>query len=335
VLDVVRFNFDPTVSPFGLAVRAETLALAGVIFAVLVLSGLGAGRMRARALADPGAWPADSSRLRRDDLILIAFGAVPGAVAGGRLDYGLIHYDYFGADTSRLADPGQGGLALTLAVVLGTLTALAVAALLSAPISRWLHVVSVPLLLGLGLGKLAMVLGGDGQGQWSSASWATAFDGAGPWQSANASVAAVPSQILEAILVLAAAALVLAVPIVLRLRVRRWRRLVRPGLAARREWWLLSGYRRFLAVLFLWAVARFTAAFTWRDALVQGSLRAEQVILAATLDGCAVLFVVSGLIEVRRRRIALRAAAQLSAAPASAAPDLPEPRTRAQEPVSR
>jgi prolipoprotein diacylglyceryltransferase len=123
----------------------------------------------------PDAPGKDAGRLRRDDLILIAFGAVPGAVVGGRLDYGLLHLDYFGADLSRLTDPAQGGLALSLAVVLGTVAALAVARLLTAPIATWLHVASGPLLIGLGFGKLAMVLGGDGQGQFSDASWATAY----------------------------------------------------------------------------------------------------------------------------------------------------------------
>ena len=75
-----------------------------------------------------------AGRLRRDDLILIAFGVVPGAFVGGRLGYGLIHLDYYRANPSTLGDPGQGGLALTLAVVLGTLSGLAVARLLAAPI---------------------------------------------------------------------------------------------------------------------------------------------------------------------------------------------------------
>jgi prolipoprotein diacylglyceryltransferase len=323
VLDVIRLDFEPTVAPFGLTVRLETLALAGVIFVVLLLAALGAGRLRARAVRDPEHWPADSARLRRDDLILIAFGAVPGAIVGARADYGLIHYDYFGSDLSRLTDPGQGGLALTLAVVLGTVTALAVAGLLAAPLSRWLHVVSVPLLVGLGLGKLIMVLGADGQGQYSSSSWATAFGGPGPWQSANAGVAAIPSQVIEGVLVLAAAVLVVVVPPVLRLRLRGAGIAIRPGLAPRREWGPLFGYRRFLSVICLWAAARFAAGFTWRDATVEGPLRAEQLIVGVTFLGFLALAVVAWLLDWRRGRARARAAAAPAAseAPAAQAPE--------------
>jgi len=199
-------------------------------------------------------------------------------VVGGRVDYGLVHYDYFSVDPSRLLDPGQGGLALSLAVVLGTVTALAVARLLAAPISRWLHVASVPMLVGLGLGKLAMVLGADGQGQFSGA-------GGRPHTCAPGHGRA-PTRVTPRLRRspggqphLLAAVAILVVPFVLRPRLRRWRMVVRPGLAPRREWRLLSGYRRFLTALGLWSVARFAAAFTWRDALVAGPLRAEQVVL--------------------------------------------------------
>ena len=204
MLDIIRLQFDPTIAPFGLTVRLETLALAGVVFVALVLAAVGAGRMRSRFEANPDGSAEDATRLRRDDLILIAFGAVPGAVVGGRLDYGLIHFDYFSVDPGSLTDPGQGGLALSLAVVFGSVTALAVALLLAAPIGRWLHVASGPLLVGLGLGKLAMVLGADGQGQFSDAGWATAYLRPGPWQSVSASSPALPSQALEGILVLLA-----------------------------------------------------------------------------------------------------------------------------------
>jgi prolipoprotein diacylglyceryltransferase len=320
---VISFAFDPTIAPFGLTVRLETLALAGVIFIVLVLAALGAGRMRSRFDADPDHSPPDAARLRRDDLILIAFGAVPGAVVGGRLAYGLIHFDYFSADIGRLTDPGEGGLALSLAVVLGSVTALLVARLLAAPVDRWLHVASGPLLVGLGLGKLAMVLGGDGQGQFSDASWATAYVRSGPWQSANADVAAVPSQVLECILVLIVAVLILAVPFALRLRPRRWRGIVRLGLEPRRDWSMLTGYRRFITALCLWAVARFAAAFTWRDAQIAGPLRAEQLVLMLVFAGGAGILVAAALVDRHRKRAAARVVAE--PAPVGNGADLPEP----------
>jgi prolipoprotein diacylglyceryltransferase len=328
VLDVIRLQFDPTIAPFGLTVRLETLALAGVIFVALVLAALGAGRMRSRFEATPDGSTEDAARLRRDDLILIAFGAVPGAVVGGRLDYGLIHFDYFSVDPGRLADPGQGGLALSLAVVFGTVTALAVALLLAAPIGRWLHVAGGPLLVGLGLGKLAMVLGADGQGQFSDAGWATAYLRPGPWQSVSANASALPSQALEGILVLLALVAILAVPFALRFRLRRWRRIVRPGLAPRREWRMLTGYRRFLTVLCLWSVARFAAAFTWRDAQVAGPFRAEQVVLMFVFAACVVIFLVGGLWDWRRARAARKAADRAGNMDDGA--NLPEPRSIAE-----
>jgi len=301
VLDVVRLDFDPTIALVGLTVRLDTLALAGVVLLVLILAALGAGRLRARSATGAAGHAADAARLRRDDLILIAFGAVPGAIVGGRLGYGLVHFDYYSLDPSILVDPARGGLTLTTAVILATVGAVAVALLLGAPVSRWLHVASVPVLVGLGLGKLAMVLGGAGQGQFSDASWATEYVQPGPWGSPSAALSALPSQALEGGLVLAVAALILVVPFLFRLRARPWRRIARPGLAPHREWFLLSGFRRFLTALGLWAAVRFAAAFTWRDAEVAGSLRAEQLVLIAVFAGCAVLLAVAGVWQWRHR----------------------------------
>lgn len=285
---MIRFDFDPTVSPFGLTVRLEALALGGVILLVLVLTALMAGRASGPSDAESddaaGSQSRDpAGRLRRDDLILIAFGVVPGAVVGGRLGYGLIHLDYYRANPSALSDPGQGGLALTLAVLFGTLSGLAVARLLAAPIGRWLGVAGIPVLLGLGLGKLATMAGGEGQGTYSDSSWATSFAGPGPWGSANAGYPALPSQILEGGLVLLAAAIVAGLPFMLRIRVRRRQGMVRPGWSPRRDWALLSGWHGFMTILGLWAVARFVAAFTWRDARVFGPLCVEQLILVGLL----------------------------------------------------
>ncbi len=276
----VRLDFDPTATVLGTVVRLDLLALAGVVFLVLVIAALQAGRSGVGASIN-GAEAA--RRLRRDDLILIAFGAVPGAVIGGRLGYGLIHLDYYRTDPTALFDPGRGGMELALAVLLGSLTAISVARLLAAPIGRWLAVVAVPLLIGLGLGKLTMVLGGAGQGIYSDSSYATRYVRPGPWGSLNADLAAVPSQALEGALVLAVLVAFLVVPFLLRLRFHHWWIIVRPALTPRRDWALLTGGRRFLTVLGLWAVARFVAVFTWRDAHVLGQLAAEQLILIGVM----------------------------------------------------
>lgn len=286
MLAVVTLSFDPAASVLGISLRLETLALAGAIFVALVLTALGAGRSRLAIAASEGVTSTAGPTLRRDDLILIGFGAVPGAVIGGRLGYALIHLDYYSTNANALLDPGQGGLALTLAVLLGTLTAVAVAGLLAAPIGRWLGVAAVPLLIGLGLGKLAMVLGGAGQGSYSDASWATSYAGPGPWNSTNPSLGAIPSQALEGGLVLALAALVLVVPFVLRIRIWHSHVLVRPGLAPHREWAVLAGGRRYLTAIGLWAVLRFAVEFTWRDAHVLGPFTADQLVLLPIAVGC-------------------------------------------------
>jgi prolipoprotein diacylglyceryltransferase len=314
---VIGLDFDPSTVVFGLSIRLETLAIAGTVFLVLVLVALSAGRSRPAAGPNWGAEDAPP-KLRRDDLMLIAFGVVPGAVVGGRLGYALMHWDYYSANPSAIADPGQGGFGLTLAVVLGTLAGIAVARLLAAPLGRWLAVATLPMLIGLGLGKLAMVLGGSGQGSYSNASWATSYVQQGPWNSINPDFAAVPSQAIEGALVLAVALLILVVPFSLRLRLRPMWRVVGPGLAPRREWSLLVGGRRYLTGLGLWAVVRFVAAFTWRDARVLGPLVADQVVLllvavVAFLGPVVVHEIGSAWTGWRSRRAAGRTARALDA----------------------
>ena len=181
---VLTFQFDPIAQPFGdLAVRWGVLALAGVLIASLVLAGL----------------LARSAGLRADDLAFIAVGAVPGAVVGGRLGYGLLHWDYYGSTPRALFDPAVGSLELGLGVVGGLLTASLVAQLLGAPVGRWLHVATAPVLFVLGAGKLTMVLTGSGQGAPSDAPWATAYAGPGPWGSLAPALPSQPSQAYEGI----------------------------------------------------------------------------------------------------------------------------------------
>lgn len=285
MLHAIRFDFDPVVSPLGLNVRLETLALAGVILLALVIAGLIAGRRRARAEeleTEPGS---EATRLRRDDLILIAFGAVPGAIFGGRLGYGLIHLDYYISDPAALLDPGKGSLSLTGALLLGTVTALAVGRLLGAPLRAWLNLAALPLLLGLGLGKLTTALGGSGQGAFSDAPWATSYVGPGAWGSLSPADPAIPSQILEGGLVLLALAVVLLGPPLLRFRPALR---PRPSLrhAPAREWSWLVGERRFLTAVALWASIRLGVAFTWRDARVAGPFGADQLLLVALDAAC-------------------------------------------------
>jgi len=259
---VIAFDFDPLLRlADGLVVRWQTVALVVTVVAALVVAGLMARR----------------DGLRLDDLLFIAVAAVPGAVLGGRLGYVLLHLDYYRANASAVLDPGQGSLELALAIVGGTLSGSYVAALLGAPIGRWLRTAALPLLLVLGAGKLAMVLGGSGQGHPSDLAWATAYPGPGPWGSLAPALPSHPSQAYEGV-----ATLVILVVLILALAAEAFRE--RDG-------------RLFFMALGAWAVARVAVSFTWRDPSVVGGLGAGGLIALAVVLGC----VVATIVAARRR----------------------------------
>jgi phosphatidylglycerol:prolipoprotein diacylglycerol transferase len=276
VLAAIVFDFDPYLRLGDRAIRWETLGIAAAVLVGIVVAALLAGRTPGQdvLIGEEGVPEEEYDgpwHLRRDDLLFILLGAVPGAVILGRLGYGLLHLDYYGGDWRALLDPGQGSLELTLAVVGGTLTGMYVAALLDAPVGRWLHVAIVPLLLVLGLGKAAQALGGSGQGTAVDLSWATAYLPPGPWGSAGAAIPAHPSQLYEA----AAAAVVLVVVIVL-----AWLTPLRR-----------ADGRLYAVGIGLWALGRGLVASTWRDPDAVGGLNAEQLIclvVAALMLGAAV-----------------------------------------------
>jgi prolipoprotein diacylglyceryltransferase len=143
-------------------------------------------------------------------------------------------------------------------VVGGSLTGGAVAALLDGSVGRWFHVATLPFLLATGIGKLAGVLGGDGQGQPTDGAWATAYVGPGPWASLGPDIPSHPSQVYEGLaclVVLAIMMVLLAVPAIRR-----------------------PDGRACLVALSLWALGRAIVASTWRDPIVAGQFRAEQLI---------------------------------------------------------
>ena len=288
---VLTFGFDAAFHLGDFVVRWQTIGLAVAVFAGIAWSALIAGRTPAfdtligepPETADHG-W---TWHMRRDDLLFIILGALPGAVILGRVGYGLLHADWYARDWRELLDPAGGSLELTGAVVGGTLTGIYVAALLDAPVGRWLHVAIRPLLLVLAVGKAAEVLGGGGQGALvlDGSPFATAYAGAGAWGSPGADLPAIPAQLLEA----AMAAGVLAVVALL-----GWR----------------SGLRRadgrlFAVGLAAWALGRSVVASTWRDAAVLGPLNAEQLIcltVAAVAAGAAL----TATLAIRQRRINAR-----------------------------
>jgi phosphatidylglycerol---prolipoprotein diacylglyceryl transferase len=258
----LAFDFDPLWHLGDGGVRWETAAVAVAIFLSVVLAGVAAR----------------SSGLRVDDLLFVILGIVPGAVVGGRLGYVLLHPAFFTAEPGRILDPGVGSLELTLAVVGGAVTGSLVALLLDGRPGPWLRVATFPMLLVLGAGKLAMVLGGSGQGLPTSGQPATAYVGAGPWGSLGPAIPSIPSQALEA----AATAVVIVAAVVASLVP-----------AARR-----ADGRLFLLAFAGWAIARGIVASTWRDPIVAGPFRAEQVIDALVAVGSIALAVV--LVAVHR-----------------------------------
>jgi prolipoprotein diacylglyceryltransferase len=223
-------------------VRWQTLALAAVIMLGLALAAR---------------W-ARAAGLRSDDLLYIAVAVGPGAVLGGRLGYGLAHFDAYAANPARLLDPGVGSLDLATSVVGGLLAGTYVVSLLGAPIARWAAAVAVPLLVALGTGKLAMVLGGAGQGLPLDAQWATAFVGPGPWGSLAPDLPSHPSQLYEGLLVLGWALLL--------------------GAATRRRGLDRPDGRVLLIALAGWALVRAAVSVTWRDPVVIGPFGAAGVL---------------------------------------------------------
>jgi prolipoprotein diacylglyceryltransferase len=253
---VIVFDFDPYVHLGEGVVRWETLGVAVAIFAAILVAALGA-----RAMG-----------LRADDLLFVVLGIVPGAVIGGRIGYVLLHPTFFAEEPGAILDPGVGSLELGLAVVGGAITGTIVAALLEGDVGRWLHSAALPVLVVIGAGKLAMVLGGTGQGQPWDGSWATAYLGEGPWGSLAPALPSHPSQAYEGI-----ATMVILVALMGLLTIPLLRR---------------TDGRAFFIAVGAWAIARAIVVTTWRDPVTIGPFRTEQLIDLAIAAGCAACVVV-------------------------------------------
>jgi phosphatidylglycerol---prolipoprotein diacylglyceryl transferase len=263
---VIEITFDPVLRLSETAsVRYETIAVAIVVFLGILL----AARIASVTPAVVPYLPAPG--LRIDDLAFLVIGAVPGAIVGGRLGYVLDHLDYYRANPDAIFDAASGGLSLTLAVPLGMLTSAVIARLLGAPVGRWMHAFALPLLFVLGMGKLVGVLGGTGQGAPSELEWATSYLGAGPWGSLAPEIPAHPSQAYEAILV--------AIAIVVMFVLSRFEPIARRDGAA------------LFAAIALWAIGRILVGSTWRDPVVAGPLRMEQLLAVVVLSIGVVGFV--------------------------------------------
>jgi phosphatidylglycerol:prolipoprotein diacylglycerol transferase len=265
---VIDLTFDPVLHVGDVEVRVATLFLA-----VVFLAGLLMAARIGHLTPQPGPY-VPPPPLRPDDIPFLVLGIVPGAVVGGRLDYVLVHFDFYQANPAAIVDPAQGSLGLGLAVAGGILGGLAIARLVGAPANRWMHAATLPVLFVLAAGKIAAVLAADGQGMPTDLLWATAYHGPGPWGSLAPDLPSHPSQAYEAI-----TTTIVLVVIGLALRAGAFGR--RDGSA------LLAGVA-------LWALGRFVVAFNWRDAAVVGPFRAEHLILAVVIGGC-----IGGLIRLR------------------------------------
>jgi prolipoprotein diacylglyceryltransferase len=266
---VVALEFDPILHLGDRLLRLETLVLAvGIVMALLF-----AARVALATPTEDGATASWGSSLRADDLLFVVLAAVPGALVGGRLGYGLVHLDYYAGQPGLLLDPGQGSLQLGLAIVGGALTGGCAARLLGERAGRWLDAIALPLLVAIAVGKIAMALGGSGQGLPSDAPWATSYLGTGPWGSLAPELPSHPAQLYEAgvtlLVLLAAIGLVVS------------------GSLGRRDG------RLFLVVLAAWAIARAIVAATWRDPPVLGPLRADQLVSIGIAAACVLVLLAS------------------------------------------
>jgi prolipoprotein diacylglyceryltransferase len=283
---VIAFDFDPLLRlGDGLVVRWQTVALAAIVAVCLVLAGV-LGRR---------------ASLRSDDLLYVAVGAVPGAVVAGRLGELAMVPQAFNGGPLTLLDPAIGGLELGFGVVGGIVTGAYVGMLLGAPVGRWAHTLALPLLIAIGAGKLAMALGGSGQGLPVEAAWATAYLGPGPWGSLAPQLPSHPSQLHEGV-----ATLLLAVVFAI------------GGIgssSAGRDGRLL------LIVLGAWAAIRALVSITWRDPAVAGPLPVGGVLAVSIVVGAGIALAAAPWWSRRRLRAeAKRAAAEV--------PSWPDPETR-------
>lgn len=264
VLAVIEVAFDPLLRLGDVVLRWQTL---GVTAALMAAFGLAALIRRHGSAA--------AAILRPDDLLFIVLGVVPGAVLGGRLFHGLAFWEAYASQPERLLDPAAGTLSLLGAVLGGALSAALVCRMLGAPVRRWADTAALPLLVLVGLGKLAQLLGGSGQGAPFDGLWAVAFVGNGPWISADPQLPAHPAQVYEGLWAL------VGIPIVLLLAASR---------SGVRSILRVEG-RLFVLTIGWFLLGRVIVGFTWRDDPVAGVLNAEQLLalvcLALVLAGAA------------------------------------------------
>ena len=196
---VIILSFDPLIQVGDLVVRWQTV---GVTVALLIGLAVAATRRR----HSPDAQRPERAAAGRHGLHPAWRGARRGGRRARRARHRLL--GVLCGRPCRLLDVSVGALSLTGAVIGGTISGLYIARIIGAPARRWADAAVVPLLLTLGIGKLAQLLGGSGQGTFFDGAWAVAFAPPGPWVSPLPAVPAHPSQVYEGLWLLLALPLI-------------------------------------------------------------------------------------------------------------------------------
>jgi len=260
--------FDPGVGFAGVRVRWEALALAVVLMVGLALWVRALGVVA----GGPPSWV---------DVAVVLFATIIGAVVGGRAVHVLDFGAAYAAEPLAALDLGRGSASLVGAVIGGMAAGVLACRLAGVAAGAWADAAAIPLLVTVGAGKLALLLGGAGQGARWDGPWAVAFLGAGPWRSVDAAMAAWPSQALEGVWVLLG-----ILPV--------W--LVRGRLAGGPH--AASGILLLTAVAW-WLAGRAMVSVTWRDAPAVGPLGPEGIVTVAAL---AIVGAAAALLVRARRR---------------------------------
>jgi prolipoprotein diacylglyceryltransferase len=291
LLAVIELNFDPLLRIAGMTIRWQTIGVTIGLLVALAVAALMAPDVRGQRpffqRREPDLRPlfpqapkveqAHRFRpLRLDDMLLIIGGIVPGALLMGRAFHGLDYWLFYASQPGKLFDPSVGSLSLLGAVIGGLVTGSYMARVIDAPVRRWADAAAVPLLLALGIGKLAQLLGGSGQGLPFDGGWAVAFTGAGPWVGPSPQMPSHPAQVYEGLWMLA------GIPIVLLVAGKRHtplrvNRLVAWADRTSREGALFAG------ALGWFLLGRLVVGYTWRDEPIVGGLNVEQTLALISL----------------------------------------------------
>ena len=307
-LALIELNFDPLLHLGSLTIRWQTIGVTLGLLLALTVAALMAPDVRSQRpffrRREPDLRPLFPHapqveqvrrvrRLRLDDMLLIVAGIVPGAVLGGRLAHVVDFWSYYAGQPLKIFDPSVGTLSLLGAVLGGLLTGTYVARLVDAPVRRWADAAAVPLLIALGLGKLAQLLGGSGQGLPFDGSWAVAFTGAGPWVSTEPAMPSHPAQVYEGLWMLA------GIPVALLLAGRRFQ----PLRVNRLVGWADRTAREgavFAGALGWFLLGRLVIGFVWRDEPIVGGFNVEQALALMALILTVLFYGAANLVSVTR-----------------------------------